>query len=165
MEFLGSEIIPVFVGIFIPFFLAPILSYGSDKKMYPWYAELKRPSWTPPDLGFCVIWTFLYSTMGYASYRVWNSQEENQFALIIYGIQLVVTISWSQTFFNFHLIGWAVIHMILVLILVAILLINFWSVDLIAGCLIVPYLLWIIFATNLIYTFWKLNCKDQKKKD
>lgn len=165
MDFFSSEIIQASIGIFLPFVLAPILSYGSEKRMYPWYAELKRPWWTPSDMQFCFIWLFLYTTMGYASYRVWKSEEENSLALIVYGVQLVVNVTWSQTFFTFHQIGWACVHMIVMWILVAILLVKFWSVDVIAGYLIVPYFMWMTCAINLSYSFWTLNCSEKKQKE
>jgi translocator protein len=154
MELTITEII---IAIIHPFFICFFLGFGSDKGMYPWYAELKRPSWTPPDTIFQIVWMFLYGSMGYAATLIWKSEGDTKYALIIYAIQLFINGTWSQTFFKYHLLGWGAIHMALMWIFVLILMNAFFAVNYTAGLLIIPYLAWMTFAVFLCTTFWKLN--------
>jgi translocator protein len=156
------EIIEIIIAIIHPIFICAFLGFGSDKGMYPWYGQLKRPSYTPPDWMFQIVWMYLYTSMGYAAYLVWKTEGDIRSALLIYLIQLFINGTWSQTFFNCHLLGWGAIHMGVMWIFVLITMRAFFAVNYTAGMLIVPYLAWMTFAVFLCYTFWILNSNKKE---
>lgn len=156
--------IEIVVGFLHPFIITSILGYGSSRTMYPWYKNLVKPPFTPPDWAFPIAWAYLYTSMGYAGYLVWKSEEDNQTALLFHLIHLILNGTWTQTFFRFHLLGWSVLHIILLWISILMTLIAFYQINIYAGLLIVPYLSWVSLASYINIGFWKLNPENVKKE-
>jgi translocator protein len=159
-----SAYLELIVGFLHPFIITSILGYGSNKTMYPWYSNLRRPPFTPPDWAFPVAWSYLYTSMGYAGYLVWKSEGDNQTALYFHLIHLILNGTWSQTFFKLHLLGSSLIHIILLWIAILITFIAFYQVNTLAGLLFIPYLGWVSLATYLCIGFWKLNSGNVKQE-
>jgi len=124
-----------------------------------WYAELVKPSFTPPSYVFGPAWAMLYTLMGLAAYRIWEKRSASgaRRALVLYAVQLVLNVLWSYAFFGLHnpLAGVGVI--VLLWIAVFMTMIFFYRVDNTAGWLFVPYVAWISFAGMLNYAVWMLN--------
>ncbi len=125
-----------------------------------WYATLKKPSFTPPNWLFAPVWTILFLLMGISAYLVWRyglSNPRVRIALIIFIVQLLVNISWSLVFFGLklQLAGFFVIIALWVLILLTI--IHFSNISITAGILLIPYFLWVSFASVLNFMLWRLN--------
>jgi len=125
-----------------------------------WYAGLARPSFSPPNWVFAPVWTALYALMGIAAYLVYEKgfkRPDVRKALAIFAAQLVVNVLWSIVFFGAHsLLGGVVVILPLwALILVTIL--RFSPISKAAGYLLVPYFLWVSFATALTISFAALN--------
>jgi translocator protein len=164
---LKNRFLQVLIAVAIPFVFAAVFGYGSRKNMYPWFTNLKRPSWSPPAWVFAPVWTYLYATMGYASFRVFDyfnriseyslDVGQSQFPLSIYGIQLLLNVTWPQVFFNLHLLGWSAIHILILLIFTYATGISFYRVDRIAGYLIIPYAIWGTYASAICVTTWFMN--------
>lgn len=146
-----SILIPVLVGV-----LSGYITADSMKL----YNDLIKPSFAPPGYIFGIVWPILYVLMGIASYRVWkygNDRNEVKSALKFYAIQLVLNFMWPIIYFNLGLRGFALIWIILLLIFVIITTIKFYKIDKVAGYLMIPYVLWLMFATALNYYTWILN--------
>jgi tryptophan-rich sensory protein len=125
-----------------------------------WYATIQKPSFTPPDSVFGPVWITLYLLMGIAAFLVWNKgirSEGVDIALGIFIVQLLFNVLWSIAFFGFHspLLGLVVIVILWVTILLSI--IKFWKITLIAGILMIPYILWVSFAAVLNFSIFMLN--------
>ncbi|WP_137283724.1 TspO/MBR family protein [Halorussus salinisoli] len=124
-----------------------------------WYPTLAKPAFTPPSWVFGPVWTTLYLLMGVALYLVWRSDRGRlrQVALAVFGVQLVLNAAWSLVFFGSQAVlgGLAVILALLAVILATIA--AFARVDRRAAVLLVPYLLWVGFATALNFEIWRLN--------
>jgi len=125
-----------------------------------WYANLKKPAFTPPNSVFGPIWITLYLLMGIAVFFVWRqglSQEGVTVAFIVFWVQLILNILWSVIFFGFKsLLG----GMVMILLLWATILVNiflFFGVSSIAGGLLIPYIIWVSIAANLNVRLWILN--------
>lgn len=170
MDIFENKSVQITFACLLPFVTAFIFSYGSNKNMYPWYNNLKRPKLCPPDWIFPPVWSYLYLTMGYASYRVWvngNGFEGiAKFPLTIYLIHLLINVTWSQTFFTFHLMGAGTIHIFALLASIVMTALAFITVDLQAALLFLPYIAWVSLASYVTYSFWKLNMpsRNDKKK-
>ena len=125
-----------------------------------WYAGLAKPSFNPPNWVFAPVWTTLYALMGIAAYLVYEKGRKNREgrkALTVFGAQLVLSALWSIVFFGAHMILGGVIVIIILwgMILVTILFFN--KISKAAACLLVPYILWVGFATVLNFSLYVLN--------
>lgn len=122
------------------------------------YKSLTLPPGAPPGFVFPIVWMILYIFMGIASYLVFSSHHSLKgTALTLYGIQLMVNFFWPIIFFSMQLYLIAFIWIILLIILVAVMLVLFYKINHTAAYLIIPYLLWLIFASYLNYGVFALN--------
>ncbi len=124
------------------------------------YSALVQPPLAPPSWVFPVVWTVLYLLMGIASVLIWKAdapQSEKQQALTWYGVQLAVNFVWPLLFFNAGLYGVSLVWLVLLLVLVVETIIAFRAISPVAAGLMVPYLLWLLFAAYLNAAIWLLN--------
>ena len=124
-----------------------------------WYADLAKPSFTPPDRLFGPVWTVLYVLMAIAAWRVWRSADRDtrRGPLTLFALQLAVTLGWTVVFFGLQKIGAAVATIVVLDVGVVVTTLAFRSIDRWAGLLMVPYLAWSVFATVLNIAIWRLN--------
>ena len=123
------------------------------------YGQLIQPNWAPPSSVFGPVWTLLYTLMGVAAWLVWRSGgfRSNRQALSLFLLQLVFNASWSWLFFAWNLGALALADIVVLWILILATLVAFWRVQPLAGGLLIPYLLWVSFASVLNYSLWQLN--------
>lgn len=127
--------------------LATLLSGGMDS-----YQVMNQPPLSPPGWIFPVVWTVLYLLMGYASYRIAESdvpKEDRRKGLVFYAIQLFLNFLWPIVFFGLQ---WyfAAFGLLLVLWVFIYLTMHFFEqIDETAENLLIPYLLWVTFAGYL----------------
>lgn len=125
-----------------------------------WYAGLAKPSFNPPSWLFAPVWTVLYIMMGFSLFLVWRhglAARAVRVALVVFLLQLALNAFWSLAFFGLHspLAGFIVILSLWVLIVATIVL--FASISKTAAWLLVPYILWVSFASVLNGTIYYLN--------
>ena len=124
-----------------------------------WYPTLTKPFFNPPTWLFAPAWTSLFFLMGVALYLVWlrHNKINVKKAIIIFIVQFIFNILWSAVFFGLKspLAGLIVIVMLWILIIWTI--IEFYKVSKFAGLLLVPYILWVSFATLLNASIYYLN--------
>lgn len=115
------------------------------------YTSLIKPPLSPPGWLFGLIWSVLYLLMGIAAYIIYQMPQtpESKKATTLYWVQLFVNFLWPIAFFRFQQYWISVIVIILLDILVLIAIIKFYKIEKTAGYLMIPYLLWILFATYL----------------
>ncbi|PKM87346.1 TspO protein [Candidatus Falkowbacteria bacterium HGW-Falkowbacteria-2] len=125
-----------------------------------WYELIEKPFFNPPGWIFGPVWTILYILMGVALYLVlkqdWKKPEVFQ-AVKIFFIQLGFNILWSYFFFGLKNPRLAFLEIIALLLAIVATMIAFARVDKRAMKLLIPYLLWVLFASFLNYTIWQLN--------
>lgn len=125
-----------------------------------WYATLVKPSFNPPGWIFGPVWTTLYALMGISLYRIWKKgtkKKQVQYALMLFGIQLVLNALWSLIFFGAHNLVGALVEIVVLLGFIIATIAEFRKLDKLATYLLTPYLLWVTFATFLTYSIWRLN--------
>lgn len=124
-----------------------------------WYDLLNKPDWNPPGWLFGPVWTLLYTAMAVAAWRVWLKVgfSDGKLELSAYFIQLFLNGLWSQLFFSMQNPGLAFAEIILLMAAIIYTSVLFFRVDKIAGWLMVPYILWVAFATVLNGTIWMIN--------
>ncbi len=122
----------------------------------PWYRQLTKPWFTPPDWVFPVTWMVLYICMAVAGARI-AMAPNNGIAMAFWSLQIAFNGLWTPVFFGLKNIrlGMAVVGFLWLFVLSSIL--AMWQVDLIAALLFVPYLLWVSIAAALNAEVWRLN--------
>ena len=129
---------------------------GSQFTPGEWYAELDKPFFNPPNWIFAPVWSALYVMMAIAAWRIWRQGGLNM-AITLWTIQLILNGLWSWIFFGLHSIEVALIDIIILVVVVTMVTLTFFRRDRLAGYLMVPYLVWIAFASLLNFSLWILN--------
>ncbi|MFJ9944716.1 TspO/MBR family protein [Streptomyces erythrochromogenes] len=123
------------------------------------YESLDRPVWAPPAWLFGPVWTALYATIGIAAWLVWRHPDHDRVrtALVWWSIQLVLNLAWTPLFFAARQYGLALLDILLLLAALGTTVVRFRRLNLAAALLLVPYLLWVAFASALNASIWHLN--------
>ncbi len=135
-------------------------SFGTISSISNWYVYLVKPSFNPPNTIFGPVWTILYTLMGIALYFVWvkgYQKPKIKKAVLLFMLHLGVNALWSIVFFGLKNVGGAFYIIVLLWIMIVVLMNLFWSIDKRSTYLLIPYLLWVSFATLLNAAIWKLN--------
>ncbi len=146
-------------SIFVCFLPAIVGGFFTANNLYPWYDTLIKPSFNPPGWVFSPVWTTLYTLMGISLFlllKAENSKNKTQ-GLVFFAMQLVLNSLWSIVFFGLHQILWAFIMIIFLLAFIILSIWKFYQVSKPAAYILVPYLLWVSFATVLNFSLYKLN--------
>ncbi len=125
-----------------------------------WYATLVKPALQPPSWIFGPVWTILYFLMGVAAFLIWerrNTQKGVGVPLVLFGIQLTLNFVWSFLFFNAHALGLAVAEIAFLWLSIAACIVTFAKISKPAAALLIPYILWVSFASYLNYAIYRLN--------
>jgi tryptophan-rich sensory protein len=122
------------------------------------YARLVKPQWAPPPGVFSPVWTVLYLMMGFAAWLAWRARGPGRgLALQLFAAQLALNALWSWLFFRWHLGALALVEICILWFAILTMLTQFWRLRPLAGALLIPYLLWVGFATALNAAVWRLN--------
>lgn len=158
MESSMSKCIGALGWLVLPFIAAWV---GAQFPAKAYFAELIKPDWAPPAWLFAPVWTALFLCMGIAAALVWRkggcAVPAVRRGLVLFVVQLVFNAMWSWIFFGNRQPGWAMLEIIVLWALILATLLAFWRVQRAAGMLLVPYLLWVTFASLLNFSIWRLN--------
>lgn len=144
------------VSILVPILASVIGGIFTASSVSKWYAKLKKPSFNPPNWIFGPVWTILYLMMGVSLYLVWITKFD-QLAFVIFGIQLFLNVLWSIIFFGIKNPFYAFIEIVLLWIAILLTIVYFYNISPISAYLLIPYILWVSFASILNYAIYKLN--------
>lgn len=147
------------IGWFIVSFAAAAIGAAASVQAGAFYGQLVQPSWAPPSSAFGPVWTVLYALQAIAAWLVWRrgGVRANRNALSLFLLQLAVNALWTWLFFAWHLGALAFAEILVLWVLIVATLVSFWRVRPLAGALLIPYLLWVSFASALTYSVWQLN--------
>jgi len=152
LQIFGAIIICQLAGIIGSFFTTPNIA--------TWYAYLVKPVFSPPNWLFGPAWLTFYTLMGISLFLVWQKilkDKKAKSAVILFLIHLFFNAIWSILFFGLHSPLLGLIDIILLLVLIIIIIIKFYKINNIAAYLLIPYLLWVSFATVLNLSIYLLN--------
>jgi benzodiazapine receptor len=125
-----------------------------------WYAGLLKPAFNPPNWIFGPVWTILFLMMGISLALVIISGKNSAFfwpAVAVFAVQLALNILWSFVFFYLHNPLYGFIEIIFLLLAIALTIFYFYKINHVAAWMLVPYILWVSFATILTASIWRLN--------
>jgi benzodiazapine receptor len=141
------------------FSVSAIAGFATVQAIPTWYANISKPSFTPPNQVFGPVWTILYALMGIAAWLIWRMPDspDRSRALILFWVQLLLNFAWSWIFFHQHLIFAAALEIVVLWIAILFMTIAYWRVYPPAGWMMLPYLCWVSFASILNWGIWHAN--------
>ncbi len=150
---------------FISFILFFIITYSASfiggmvtiSFKEPWYSQLIKSNYNPPDWVFAPVWTILYLMMTLAIWFYWHSKNREMNTIYIYFIHIVFNTTWSIVFFGLHQILLALIVLMILITLIIVLILKFKRVNYVSSYLMIPYLLWCGYALFLNFNLYILN--------
>ena len=132
--------------------------FGAQFPPGEWYAGLAKAPWTPPNWVFSPVWTLLYLAIAGAGWLVWRSSSaRTQPLLALWSIQLVLNALWSWLFFGAERPGLALILIAALFVAIAVTAALFARLNRAAAAFLLPYLVWVGFASLLNFEVWRLN--------
>lgn len=140
-------------------FLAACFGAGGTGAAFPpgpWYEKLARPSWTPPNWMFPVMWTTIYVLISFAGARV-AGVEGSGYAMAFWAAQIAFNALWTPVFFGLRRLKGALLVMLPLWLSVLGCVVTHWQLDTMAGLAMLPYLIWITVAGALNYTVARMN--------
>lgn len=152
---IGSIVISQLAGI--------IGSVATVSSVSTWYLTLNKPFFNPPSWVFGPVWTILYTLMGIAFYLVLLKRDKKKkpknlkYSINLYLVHLVFNTLWSLIFFGAKNPGLAFVVIVVLWGMIACLIKNFYKINKWSAYLLVPYLLWVSFASLLNFSIFILN--------
>ena len=159
-QIVKRKIIKIIVVVALCLLVGFLSSFATQSSVNDWYLTLNKPSFNPPNWLFAPVWTLLYVMMGVAAGIVWGKGLHHiwvKTALYHFGFQLLLNAMWSIVFFGMKQPFWALVVILALLVMILLTIKWFNVVSKKAAWLMVPYLLWVCFATALNYKIWELN--------
>lgn len=145
------------LGWLLVVFVAAAVGAAASVDAPSFYAQVSKPAWAPPAGVFGPVWTVLYALMGVAAWLVWRSPGPRSAALTLFGAQLGANALWSWLFFAWHRGALAAVEILVLLALIVAMIVAFWRISRLAALLMLPYLLWVSFASVLTWAVWRSN--------
>ena len=154
---LKNKIISFFLFFIITYSASFIGGMATISFKEPWYSELIKSNYNPPDWVFAPVWTTLYLMMTFAIWFYWHSKNREMNTIYIYFIHIVFNTTWSIVFFGLHQILLALVVLLILIMLIIILILRLKRVNYISAYLMIPYLLWSCYALFLNFNLLILN--------
>jgi tryptophan-rich sensory protein len=131
---------------------------GATTSIGPWYRQLRKPWWNPPDWVFGPAWTLILGLAAWAGVLAWQAgPADHQQIAVLFGINILLHLSWSPLFFNLRRPDWALIEIPFLWLSILSLILGTAPLSGLAPFLLVPYLLWVTFAAGLNLAIVQLN--------
>ncbi|MFH1826224.1 MAG: TspO/MBR family protein [bacterium] len=152
-------IVKLLVSLVVVFFSGFIGQIFTMPSIATWYAALNKPFFNPPNWIFGPVWTILYVLMAVAAWLIWQKGQgkEVKAALGIFVGQLILNSLWSIIFFGLHQPAWALIEILVLWLAILLTIVRFRTLSKLAAWLLVPYILWVSFASVLNLAIVILN--------
>jgi translocator protein len=156
MSFARWVLFTVPLIVFLGFFSGQLSNSGYGNR---WFAALEKPLWFPPAWAFPVAWTILYCLLGISLAMILHARgaKGRSTAIGVFALQMVLNLLWSPIFFAAHQVSVALIEMLFLLGAAIATYFVFKPIRKTAALLILPYILWLCFATVLNFELDRLN--------
>jgi benzodiazapine receptor len=126
----------------------------------PWYRDLRKPAWNPPNWVFGPAWTVILGLAAWAGVSAWSnasSSADQARILVLFGFNILLHVLWSPLFFNLRRPDWALIEIPFLWLSIVALIFGLSPLSPAAGWLLAPYLLWVTFAAFLNLKIVQMN--------
>ena len=125
----------------------------------PWYRDLRKPSWQPPDWLFGPAWTTILGLAAWAFVLAWRGADAQGQVLVaaLFLVNGALHLLWSPLFFKWKRPDLALAEVAFLWASVLTLAVFLRPYSELASWLVVPYLAWVSFATILNYVIARMN--------
>jgi tryptophan-rich sensory protein len=133
---------------------------GTLTDIGPWYQNLKKPSWQPPDWLFGPAWTTIFAlavVSGVSAWRAAQDRSQREWIIVLFALNGFLNVLWSTLFFALKRPDWALLEVGFLWLAIALPMVVFWRISKLATLCLLPYLLWVTFAAYLNWTVVRLN--------
>ena len=133
---------------------------GLATSIGPWYRNLRKPTWQPPDWLFGPAWTIILGLTAWSASLAWEAAPTPDLArkvIILFSVNALLHFAWSPLFFRLRRPDWAFYEVTFLWASVLALVIGVAPLSTLAAWCVVPYLLWVTFAAYLNLTVVRLN--------
>ncbi len=158
MSAVWSSHVAIWIGAIA--FVSAIAAIGALlTDLGPWYRQLRKLTWQPPDWLFGPVWTTVFALMAAAIVLVWTAapaNDRNHFAALL-AVNAVLNILWSYLFFAAKRPGWALVEVAALWVSIAALIVFAARYSSFAAIMLGPYLVWVTFASVLNWAIVRLN--------
>jgi translocator protein len=156
---LSRSVVMAFVAAGVVLSAGLIGSLTTAHNIPTWYADLIKPPFNPPNWVFGPVWSALYLLMAYAFWRVLTlpASLDKKVAVAWFVAQMILNALWSVAFFGMNSPALGLMVIVLMIGAISITQIRFYRLDRTASLLLIPYLLWVSFASVLNASIWWLN--------
>lgn len=144
------------ISILIPLAIGSLSTLVSGNRSM--YFSINKPALSPPAFIFPIVWTILYILMGISSYIIYESESPRKSnALRTYAVQLFFNFFWSIIFFGLSQYFFAFLWLLALIILIAVMIYQFYKISPAAAYLQIPYFIWCLFAAYLNFMIYIMN--------
>jgi benzodiazapine receptor len=159
MDKRSKNYISLILWILALIFIGFSIGYLTKPEISTWYSALNRSSLAPPNYVFPIAWTVLYVLIGASGWLIWSTSSSPKLKLLktLYVTQLILNWSWTPLFFRYHVSGLSLVVLGAMDILVAMIILSAYRRIRAVSLLMLPYFLWILFASYLNFYIWQYN--------
>ncbi len=147
------------ISIAIPLVIGFLGSIFTSSSVDSWYKTINKPVFTPPGWLFGPAWTILFILIGLSFYFVWinNFGDKLWLCIGVFVVQLILNLLWSFLFFTLKAPLLAFVEIVVLWVAILVNILVFFKVTKVAGYLLIPYILWVTFASALNLVVYLLN--------
>ena len=149
---------PILVAAIAACIVAAVGGLATD--IGPWYRQLRKPSWQPPDWAFAPAWTVIFTLTACAGVLGWYHASDDAArgtVIAAFAANAVLNMLWSLLFFKWRRPDWALLEVVALWLSIVVLIGTLAGLSTLGSWLLVPYLLWVSFAAYLNLTIVRLN--------
>lgn len=133
-------------------------SFFTQSSVGSWYVSLEKPFWNPPNLAFPIVWTILYTMIGISFWKILCEPKAYFFKVFLaFFVQLFLNFTWSFSFFYMQSPALGLFNIVLLLLAIMWNIYVFGQYSKTAARLLIPYVLWVGYASSLNFAIWYLN--------
>ena len=139
--------------------LGSLSGYPKGAAADVWYQTIQKSPLTPPSIVFPIVWIVLYAMIATCGWLIWQKENKADFKSIkiAYVFQLILNLSWTSIFFYLNWVGVGFVIILLITILTAYIVCTCVKKCRVCSLLLLPYLIWLVFASYLNYYIWIHN--------
>jgi tryptophan-rich sensory protein len=148
----------ILISVIVFLGLGSLSGVSSMSEIQGWYANLNKPSFTPPNWLFGPVWSLLYILIGGSFGLIWQVAAKGRYpiitkfakqGLVLFGIHFLLNLAWTPVFFGLNNPAWGLVIILALLTMIILLIRHFFRLDRLSAFLMIPYLIWVSYATAL----------------
>ena len=148
----------ILISVIVILGLGSLSGVSSMSEIQGWYANLNKPSFTPPNWLFGPVWSILYILIGGSFGLIWQVAAKGRYpiitkfarqGLVLFGIHFLLNLAWTPVFFGLNNPAWGLVIILALLTMIVLLIRHFFRLDRLSAFLMIPYLIWVSYATAL----------------